>query len=81
MPMLQKKPLIDFVYALSVSSNLVLSLEFAINSFLSRTILVSNLVPLRPSSYVRLSHISVGNFQLLSPRLRQCTLVFRRYYF
>jgi hypothetical protein len=29
------------------SSNLVLSLDFAINSFLSRTILVSNLVPIR----------------------------------
>ena len=28
-----------------------------------------------PSSYLRFPHISVGNFQLLSPRLRQCTLV------
>jgi hypothetical protein len=26
-------------------------------------------------------HISVGNFQLLSPRLRQCTLVLRFLYF
>src|SRR5271154_4089187 len=30
-----------------------------------------------PSSYLRFPHISVGNFQLLSPRLRQCTLVLR----
>jgi hypothetical protein len=32
---------------------------------------------LRP--YLRFPHISVGHFQLLSPRLRQCTLVFRFY--
>ena len=89
----------------------LVSLDFAINSSLSRTILVSNLVPLRlvplclnrlhlcirPDIYVnvfltilsmhssirllrlylRSPHISVGNFQLLSPRLRQCTLVLR----
>jgi hypothetical protein len=36
-----------FVYVLSVSSNLVLSIDLAIDSFLSRTILVSNSVPLR----------------------------------
>src|SRR5271170_5352893 len=30
---------------------------------------------IHPSSYVRLSNISVDNFQFLSPRLRQCTLI------
>jgi hypothetical protein len=50
--------------------DLVLSLEFAISSFLSRTILVSNLVPLRLLLPLVLSVV----FALYSSRYPQCLL-------
>jgi hypothetical protein len=113
MPMLQKKPLIDFVYALSSlrpcviprirnqlfsqsydsclqsrsapspssplssqSSPPCIRLDIYFNAFTISSIHSSPSSSLPP----RLSHITVGNFQLLSTRLRQCILVFRSYY-
>ena len=73
--LLQKKPLLDLVHVLSVSSDLVLSLDFAIDSFLSRTILVSNSVPFRSASFP----LPFSRLHFVFVSISSMSLQYRRY--